>query len=90
MAHRGQEEDKSNCIALLKYRTDSKEMNQNNQMEIQQHSFLQISKMKIIEICEDIISDEITQACNSAQCFGLIDATDVAIIEQMVLCLGFL
>lgn len=39
---------------------------------------------EIIEICGDIISDDIVQACNSAPCFGFIadEATDVATIEQ--------
>ena len=46
---------------------------------------------EIIEICGDLISDDIVKACNTAPCYGFIadEATDVATIEQMALCLRF-
>lgn len=108
MALRGHEEDKSNFIALLKYRSKdnqllrehlesksacSSDSNTNGTKESKGNtSYLSPEiQNEIIGICGDIISNDIVQACNSAQCFGFIadEATDAATIEQMALCLRF-
>ena len=46
---------------------------------------------EIIQICGEMIVDDIVQDCNKCPCFGFIadEATDCSTIEQMALCVRF-
>ena len=108
-AIRGHDEDKSNFMAILRYRSQDnillKEHLEVKPKVLREDGGKEKETMKstkttylspeiqneIIEICGSIISDDIVNACNTAPCFGFIadEATDVATIEQMALCLRF-
>lgn len=98
MALRGSEDDRSNFIAILKYRSKDNEILREHlefaskTKEVNKTTYLSPDiQNEIIDICGNMISDDIISACNSAPCFAFIadEATDVATIEQMALCLRF-
>ncbi|CAC5424108.1 unnamed protein product [Mytilus coruscus] len=99
-ALRGHEEDKGNFMALLQYRSKDNDLlrehlyrkNMENIQSTNNTTYLSPEiQNEIIEICGEIISDDIVKTCNAAPRFGYMadEATDVATIEQMALCLGF-
>ena len=108
-AIRGHDEDKSNFMAILRYRSQDNILlkehlevkpkvlredggKEKETMKSNKTTYLSPEiQNEIIEICGSIISDDIVNACNTAPCFGFIadEATDVATIEQMALCLRF-
>ena len=98
MALRGREDDKSNFMAILKYRSQDNELlREHLEAASESKAFNKTTYLspeiqnEIIDICGNMISDDIIKACNSAPCFAFIadEATDVATIEQMALCLRF-
>ena len=96
VALRGHEEGRGNFLSLLQYRAKDnillKEHLESHDLSKSKTKTTYLSpdiQNEIIEICGTIISDDIVKACNSAVCFEFIanEATDMATIEQMALCL---
>lgn len=95
LALRGHSEEDGNFMRLLQYRSKDNAI-------LQEHLTLSKSNAKtqytspdiqneIIDICGDMIVEDIVKACNKSPCFGFIadEATDCASIEQMALCVRF-
>lgn len=100
IALRGHEEDKGNFMTLLQYRSKDNDLLREHLVSHKLENIQSTNKTtylspeiqnEIIEICGEIISDDIVKTCNAAPCFGFMadEATDVATIEQMALCLRF-
>ena len=98
VALRVSEQDKSNFIALLKYRSrDNELLREHLDSASKSKSFNKTTYLsaeiqnEIIDICGDMISDDIVSACNNVTYFAFVgdEATDVATIAQMALRLRF-
>ncbi|CAC5408772.1 unnamed protein product [Mytilus coruscus] len=98
IALRGHEEDTGNCMALLQYRSKDNDLLREHLVSRKLENIQSTNNTtylppeiqnEIIEICGEIISDDIVKTCNAAPCFGFMadETTDVATIEQMALCL---
>ena len=83
---------------ILKYRSkDNKLLREHLEFAAKSTSFNKTTYLspeiqnEINDMCGNMISDDMISACNSAPCFAFTadEATDVATIEQMALCLRF-
>lgn len=90
---RGHTEDKSNFIALIKFRAETDKIladHLQNSPPNARYLSPQIQN-ELISICGDQIQRRIVQECNAANCFSIIadETTDVSTIEQVALCLRY-
>ena len=90
IALRGHEDSTSNFQALLNYQAKYNPVlseHLKNGDPATKYTSPQIQN-EIIDICREMIRSDCVRACNKAPCFGFIadEATDVATMEQMALC----
>jgi hypothetical protein len=93
VALRGHDDDKGNFRALLAYQAKYDGV-VHDHLENGDPRSMYLSptiQNEIIDICGDILVNDIVAACNASPCFGFIadEATDAATMEQMALCLRF-
>ncbi|XP_053382657.1 uncharacterized protein LOC128549612 [Mercenaria mercenaria] len=93
LAIRGHENDDSNFTALLRYRAKDNSLlteHLSNKNAKTKYTSPKIQN-EIIQICGDLIVDDIVKACNAAPCYGFMadEATDASTMEQMALCVRF-
>lgn len=91
IAIRGHDEDKSNFVALLKFKAQDNSLLADHLQNCSSRNKYTSPTIQneIISICGELLKNQIVSACNKAPFFGFIadEATDAATMEQMALVL---
>jgi hypothetical protein len=89
----GHTEEKSNCIALINYRTETDQILATHLQNSPPNArYLSPTiKNELIDICGRQLQQVIISECNSANCFSVIadETTDVSTTEHISLCVRY-